>query len=187
MPRGWRGPFSQAWRRLRLDFEKVATSKTPRRAIAGIVGAVVFGTPAVALQRYSLTRGVGAQRAGLLPLILGLYLLYGAVVVGAVLHVRDVRRVLRARRIRRRDVFVGGLFGSLVVFLLGFFVASVGWLMGTELGRLTPRMAVFGLLIGIMLSAAVTLMVYAVVGTTSIPREHPGQQRARSERGQGGE
>ena len=45
----------------------------------------------------------------------------------------------------------------------------------------------FGLLIGIMLSAAVTLMVYAVVGTTSIPREHPGQQRARSERGQGGE
>jgi hypothetical protein len=176
MPQGWHGPFSQGWQRLCPDFEKVTTSKTPQRAIAGIVGAVVFGTPAVALLRYSLTLGVESQRARLLPLIVGLCLLYGAVVVGAILHVRDVRRVLRARRIRRRDVFVGGLFGSVVVFLLGFVVASVAWLTGTELGRLTPRMAVFGLLIGMVLSAAVTLMVYAVVGTTSIPREHPGQQ-----------
>jgi hypothetical protein len=146
------------------------------RSVAVLVGALVFCYPAYALLRNYQTLRARSPRAaaGLIPVIVGLSILYGAVVVGGVLHVRHVRRVVRAQPIRGRDVFIGGLQASVVMFLIGFFGPFLyGWITRTEVGNLTPIVGVFALLIGAVLSVAVGLISYGVAVPRLVPDKGP--------------
>lgn len=149
--------------------------KTVQRTVAVMLGALLFCYPAYLAVSEWLTSRARFPRNAATPLsvIVGLGILYGAVLAGAVLHVRQVRRVLRAQGLRGRDVFIGGLRGSVGVFLLGFFGPFVyAWATRTEAGNLAPLMGILGFLVGLVLSAGAALVAYGLVGTATV--QHKG-------------
>jgi len=146
--------------------------RTVQRILAALLGALLFCYPAYAfLPNVLVARPprFPQNASSPWPVILGLGILYAAILIGVVFQVRQVRRVVRSQRVRGRDVFTGGLFGSVVVFLLGFFGPFIyAWATRTEAGNLAPLIGIFGFLIGLVISAGAALLAYGITGGVAV-------------------